>query len=54
MYVAMTRAKKTLMITRARERYHFGTYGANPRSRFLREIPEHLLQSMTQSSEYRF
>jgi DNA helicase-2/ATP-dependent DNA helicase PcrA len=39
MYVAMTRAKRSLTITRARERYTFGNYSANPASRFLKEIP---------------
>ncbi len=39
MYVAMTRAKRSLTITRARERYNFGNYSANPASRFLKEIP---------------
>lgn len=39
-YVAMTRAKKHLHITHARERYSFGTYTANPESRFLTEIPD--------------
>ncbi|NCP76726.1 UvrD-helicase domain-containing protein [Candidatus Gracilibacteria bacterium] len=39
MYVAMTRAKRILTITRARERYTFGNYSANPPSRFLKEIP---------------
>jgi DNA helicase-2/ATP-dependent DNA helicase PcrA len=42
MYVAMTRAKKELFISRARERYTFGNYSANPASRFLKEIPENL------------
>ncbi len=54
MYVALTRAKKTLFITRARERYSFGTYSANPRSRFIKEIPEHLLESKRVEPEYRF
>lgn len=54
MYVAMTRAKKRLYITRARERYNFGTYSANPRSRFLKEIPEHLLETERIEPEYRF
>lgn len=44
MYVAMTRAKRTLTITRARERYTFGNYSANPASRFLKEIPEELIE----------
>lgn len=44
MYVAMTRAKRTLTITRARERYTFGNYSANPASRFLKEIPAELTE----------
>ncbi len=44
MYVAMTRAKQTLTITRARERYTFGNYSANPASRFLKEIPEEYIE----------
>ncbi|MCK9272240.1 UvrD-helicase domain-containing protein [Candidatus Gracilibacteria bacterium] len=39
MYVAMTRAKKVLYISKASERYMFGNYSANPASRFIREIP---------------
>ncbi|MDD2515686.1 MAG: 3'-5' exonuclease [Candidatus Gracilibacteria bacterium] len=39
MYVAITRAKNNLYITRAHERYYFGNYSSNPQSRFLREIP---------------
>lgn len=38
-YVAMTRAKKKLVITRANERYSFGTYASNIASRFVGEIP---------------
>lgn len=44
MYVAMTRAKRTLTITRARERYNFGNYSSNPPSRFLKEIPEEFME----------
>ena len=40
MYVAITRAKKKLYISRAYERYSFGNFSANPRSRFIKEIPE--------------
>ena len=47
MYVAITRAKKTLHISRAQERYNFGNYSANPRSRFLKEIPEAYLHIET-------
>ena len=38
-YVAMTRAKQKLIITRANERYSFGTYASNIVSRFVGEIP---------------
>jgi len=36
----MTRAKKKLIITRANERYSFGTYSSNIASRFISEIPK--------------
>ncbi len=39
MYVAITRAKISLSISRAHERYNFGNYSANPKSRFVKEIP---------------
>ena len=39
MYVAITRAKSKLHISRAYERYTFGNYSANPKSRFVKEIP---------------
>ena len=39
MYVAMTRAREELYISRAKERFHFGDYVRNPESRFLKEIP---------------
>ncbi|MFZ3233570.1 MAG: UvrD-helicase domain-containing protein [Patescibacteria group bacterium] len=54
MYVAMTRAKKKLFITRARERYTFGNYAANPASRFLKEIPEHLVVKADPQPKYTF
>ncbi len=47
MYVAITRAKLKLYISRAHERYTFGNYSANPRSRFTREIPEEFLHMET-------
>ena len=37
-YVAITRAKKTLIITHAKERMLYGMTGRNPLSRFVREI----------------
>jgi len=44
MYVAMTRAKDELYLSRANERFHFWDYVRNPESRFLKEIDESLLQ----------
>ena len=37
-YVAMTRAKKTLTLTRAESRMYFGKRKSNPPSKFLVEI----------------
>ncbi len=54
MYVAITRAKKRLYITRARERYRFGTYSANPRSKFIKELPPELLESQVIEPKYQF
>lgn len=43
MYVAMTRAKKELYISKASERFQYGNYITNPPSRFLKEInPEYI------------
>lgn len=44
MYVAITRAKTELYISRAHERYTFGNYSANPKSRFIKEIPVEYLE----------
>ncbi len=43
-YVGMTRAREALVLTRARHRILFGTSQNNPPSRFLREIPNELLE----------
>ena len=40
MYVAMTRAREKLYISRAKERFHFWDYVRNPESRFMKEIPK--------------
>ncbi|NVP17706.1 UvrD-helicase domain-containing protein [Candidatus Gracilibacteria bacterium] len=40
MYVAMTRAREELYISRASERFNFGDYVRNPESRFVKEIPK--------------
>ena len=39
-YVAITRAKRQLFVTRARQRMLYGRTSYNPASRFLAEIPE--------------
>ncbi len=44
MYVAMTRAKNELYLSRAKERFHFWDYVRNPESRFLKEIDPSLIQ----------
>jgi len=49
MYVALTRARKTLMLSSARDRMVNGSMETMRPSRFLREIPEDLLESYTPS-----
>ena len=44
-YVGMTRAKKRLYLVRALRRSLMGGTNANPASRFLKNIPSHLIQS---------
>ncbi|MCG7339883.1 DNA helicase PcrA [Staphylococcus sp. ACRSN] len=48
-YVAITRAEETLYITHATSRMLFGRPQSNMPSRFLREIPEDLLEKVNQS-----
>ena len=43
MYVGLTRAKEKIFFSFALRRTQFGSIQANPPSRFLSEIPEHLL-----------
>jgi len=45
MYVAMTRARENLYISRAAERFHFWDYVRNPESRFIAEIPAEYMES---------
>jgi DNA helicase-2/ATP-dependent DNA helicase PcrA len=45
-YVGMTRAMEKLYLTHARRRRGFGDFQANPRSRFLDEIPPPLLHEI--------
>ena len=44
-YVGITRAMEKLYITYARRRLYFGSRSNNPVSRFLSEIPEHLIKT---------
>lgn len=41
-YVGMTRARENLFLTAASRRMMFGTWGSNPVSRFVAEVPSHL------------
>ena len=43
-YVTITRAKRHLYLMQCRERLLFGSYKQNPLSRFVKEIPEKLLE----------
>ncbi|MDA9129164.1 UvrD-helicase domain-containing protein [Candidatus Gracilibacteria bacterium] len=54
MYVAMTRAREELFITRAKERLYFGDYVKNPESRFMKEIPEECLETEEIGSSFSF
>jgi DNA helicase-2/ATP-dependent DNA helicase PcrA len=45
-YVGVTRARKRLYLTHAWSRSLFGNSNYNPPSRFLREIPEHLVRTL--------
>ena len=44
-YVGITRAKRQLFLSYARQRIYFGSYTSNMVSRFIAEIPEHVLTS---------
>ncbi len=47
-YVAITRAKDMLYLTYARRRLYFGKNTTNLPSRFISDIPEHLLKLRTE------
>ncbi|MDD3312845.1 UvrD-helicase domain-containing protein [Pseudodesulfovibrio sp.] len=47
MYVGMTRAKRSLYLSRAEQRQLFGRTLSLPRSRYLRELPQDLLNRST-------
>jgi DNA helicase-2/ATP-dependent DNA helicase PcrA len=46
-YVGITRAKKILYLSYATKRLYFGESVSNPPSRFLTDIPEHLLENLS-------
>lgn len=46
-YVGMTRAEKTLFMSHARSRRHWGEHTFNPPSRFLDEIPPELVEPVS-------
>ncbi|MDD6312208.1 MAG: 3'-5' exonuclease [Firmicutes bacterium] len=46
-YVAITRAKKKLYVTRAKCRLLYGNYSYNPASRFIKDIPEQYVEGDT-------
>ena len=50
-YVAITRAKTRLYLTLAAERSLFGERTSNMPSRFLKEIPEHLIEYISKPTE---
>jgi len=43
-YVGITRAMEKLYLTYARTRTYFGSFNANVPSRFLKELPQHIVQ----------
>ncbi len=45
-YVGITRAKDSLYLTYASKRLYFGEKVSNPPSRFISDIPEHLLEAL--------
>lgn len=53
-YVAITRAEQELYLTHALTRTLFGRTQSNPQSRFLKEIPEDLLNKGNTNNESRF
>lgn len=50
-YVGVTRAKRRIYLTYARQRLLFGSVQANPPSRFLEEIPKHLIEQSRDSED---
>jgi DNA helicase-2/ATP-dependent DNA helicase PcrA len=53
MYVAMTRAKEELYISRAIERFQYGEFKRNPESRFMKEIANECIEKYDMSEYLR-
>jgi len=53
MYVAMTRAKKELFISRSKERFQYGNYISNPVSRFIKEINPNYLEDYSFKNNFK-
>ena len=51
-YVAVTRAREELYITRAKSRMLYGQTGHNPPSRFIGDIPTELTEEIDRTSSY--
>ena len=51
-YVGITRAKENLFLTCSKQRTIFGSTSCNPISRFLKEIPEELLEGYAEAIGY--
>jgi len=51
-YVGMTRAKTNLYLIYARKRLWFGTYNRNSVSRFVADLPKHLLEFRTNTDHH--
>ncbi|SNR65501.1 ATP-dependent helicase [Desulfurobacterium atlanticum] len=49
-YVAITRAKKVLVLSYARSRRFFGSYRPTEKSRFIDEIPSHLIKPVSRKT----
>ncbi|MBU0727814.1 UvrD-helicase domain-containing protein [Patescibacteria group bacterium] len=54
MYVGVTRAMKKLYLLAAKQRMIFGDYQSNPPSRFIHDIPKHLLNGGFEEGEFGF
>ncbi len=54
MYVGITRAKKRLYLLSAEARMLFGSTNVNPPSRFISEIPSHLLEEIREGDNHSY